>query len=295
MKGKENRKFFRVRCKVPICTQISIVKVNNKAVTTGTGNICLEDISPGGLKFLSALNMPVSDVIIIGFKLVIEKELEAFYGNIVRKEEIDDGIYRYGVKFVNDGSENETSIRKLYELNKRGVPNRQKYCYGNVLSCFKKYHGSKVGELSKKYRSQDKVQVSDKIKVKMYTHINSDSSANLQCENIVITNISTEGMEFTYDNRLPKSVDGFYDFKIDVTGREISVNGTIVNEESYPEGIYGYSMEFNTSDVEKELIADVLKNELQVSLPDIKLKQKCFIEQYIPPNQDEDKNLEWWA
>ena len=39
METEHIRKFFRVECKTPICTQISIVKFNNKIVTTGTGNI----------------------------------------------------------------------------------------------------------------------------------------------------------------------------------------------------------------------------------------------------------------
>ena len=79
--------------------------------------------------------MPVSDVMIIEFKLVIAEELKAFYGYILRKEEIDKGIYRYGVKFIDDGTENEKSIRKLYEFNNRGF-DKQAFVmgmYSNVL------------------------------------------------------------------------------------------------------------------------------------------------------------------
>ena len=288
MKTKENRKFFRVRCKVPICTQISIVKVNNKAVHTGTGNICLEDISPGGLKFLSGLNMPVSDVMIIEFKLVIEKELKAFYGYILRKEEIDKGIYRYGVMFIDDGTENEKSIKILYEFNKRGVPDKQRFCYGNVLLCLKKYRGSKVGNLNKKYT------FSDKIKVKMYIHTSNDKATNSQCENILINSISSEGMEFTYDNKLPEFNDNFYDFKIYIMGREILVKGNVIKTNVFPEGLYGYTIKFNISDSQKKLIAEVLKNELEVSLINIIDKQGCFIGEYNQ-NQWKDANFEWWA
>ena len=100
MNIEDNRKSFRIKCKEPICTRISIVKVNNKTVKTGTGNICLEDIGSGGLKFLSGLNMPVSDFMIIEFKLVIAEELTAFYGYIVRKVELVEGYLRYGFSLL---------------------------------------------------------------------------------------------------------------------------------------------------------------------------------------------------
>ena len=143
MKIEDKRKSFRVKCKEPICTRISIIKVNNKTVTTGTGNICLEDISSGGLKFLSGLNMPVSAGMIIEFKLLIAEELTAFHGYIVRKSELDNGVFRYGIKFINDVAENERPIRKLNELNQNGNINKTKFCYGNVLQCLKKYEGKK--------------------------------------------------------------------------------------------------------------------------------------------------------
>lgn len=288
MKGKENRKFFRIRCKVPICTQISIVKVNDKAVTTGTGNICLEDISPGGLKFLSGLDMPVSDIMTIEFRLIINEELEAFYGYILRKEELDNSIYRYGVKFINDGVENENSIRQIYELNKRGIPNQQKFCYGNVLSCFKKYKESKIGDSNKKYK------VSDKIQIKMYKHITNENNVKFQYENILITNISSEGMEFTYDTKLPDSNDDFYDLKIYLMGREISIEGNIVKVDEFPEGGYRYTIKFNIIHSDKKLIADVLKNELEVSLTNMKHKQRCLMDQYNK-NQVKDENFDKWA
>ena len=37
METRGIRKYFRIECKTPICTQISIVKFNDKMVTTGKG------------------------------------------------------------------------------------------------------------------------------------------------------------------------------------------------------------------------------------------------------------------
>jgi hypothetical protein len=73
----------------------------------GKGNVCVENISSGGLKFLYSLNPTVSDIMVIEFKVIIEEVSTAFYGNIVRKEEIYRGIYRYGVHFINKSDEDQ--------------------------------------------------------------------------------------------------------------------------------------------------------------------------------------------
>ncbi|HEY8892550.1 MAG TPA: PilZ domain-containing protein [Clostridium sp.] len=135
METRDIRKSVRIECKTPICTQISIVKFNNKIVTTGKGNICVENISSGGLKFLFSLNLPVSDVMVIEFKLIIEQVSTAFYGYIVRKEEIDRGIYRYGVQFINKAYGSEQFIKKLNDLNKEGILKNSELCTCEVVDC----------------------------------------------------------------------------------------------------------------------------------------------------------------
>lgn len=286
MKTEDNRKFFRVKCKVPICTQISIVKVNNKAVTSGIGNICLEDISPGGLKFLSSLNMPVSDDMIIEFKLVVD-ELKSFYGYILRKEELGNSIYRYGVKFINEGVENEKAVRKLYELTKRGIPSRQKFCYGNIFLCLKQYKGSKLGNLNKKCK------FNERLKVEMCMHTNKDETGDSQYENILINNISSEGIEFTCD-KIITELNSDYDFKINIMGKEIFAKGNVVKAYTFSQGLYGYSVKFNISNSQKKLISELLKDELEFFLPKRIHGQRCFIDKYNS-SQWKDKNFEWWV
>lgn len=149
MKKNYNRQSLRVACKTPICTQISIVKVNNKIVTTRTGTICVEDISSHGLKFLYNLNLPVSDIIVIEFKLTIEEEITSFGGHIVRKEELNDGLYRYGVQFINYVAENEQFIIKLYNLNEKGKLKSSIFCPCNKLNRIKKFEKKLIAEYIK--------------------------------------------------------------------------------------------------------------------------------------------------
>ena len=140
METRDIRKYFRVECKTPICTKISIFKFNNKIVTTVKVNICGENISCGGLEFLYSLNLPVSDIMVIEFKLIIEKVSSAFYGYIVRKEEVDKGIYRYGAQFVNKScdDEQELFISMINELNKEDGIECSAHCSSDV-DCTKKY------------------------------------------------------------------------------------------------------------------------------------------------------------
>ena len=219
---EDNRKSFRVKCRDPICTRISIVKVNKKTVKTGTGNICLEDIGSGGLKFLSGLNMPVSDVMIIEFKLVIAEELTAFYGYIVRKDELDEGMFKYGVKFINDVAENEQIVRKLYESKKSKTLNKTKSCYKNVTQCVKKYEGNKNKSLHKRYK------FSDRYSMEMYMNKSKGETINSEWEEVLTNNISPEDIEFTSDFELSEIDKGMLEFRMIVSGKEVFLKGNII-------------------------------------------------------------------
>lgn len=58
------RKYFRVECATPICSEVTIVRINNQAVNTGATKVCVEDIGPGGLKFISKLDCLNSRVMV---------------------------------------------------------------------------------------------------------------------------------------------------------------------------------------------------------------------------------------
>ena len=193
MKNRGIRKYFRIECKTPICTQISIVKFNNKLVTTGKGNICVENISSGGLKFLYSLNLPVSDSMVIEFKLIIEEVTTAFYGCIVRKEEIESGIYRYGVQFVNKaGDDDEQFMSKLNELNEKGILENCALCSCDV-DCTRKYTVKVDRRIYIRYK------FNNKFVAKMKVDGISNKSGISKWVTILIDNISQDGIQFITD------------------------------------------------------------------------------------------------
>ena len=96
------RKYNRIKCNIPLCSDVTIIKVNNKRVNTGKTKVCVEDISASGLRFISSLNLPVSPNFIISLETIILKQQLLFKGIIVRKQEIKSGIFAYGAKFLMD-------------------------------------------------------------------------------------------------------------------------------------------------------------------------------------------------
>ncbi|WP_298844389.1 PilZ domain-containing protein [Clostridium sp.] len=273
METRGIRKYFRIECKTPICTQISIVKFNDKMVTTGKGNICVENISSGGLKFLFSLNLPVSDMMIIEFKLVIKKVSIAFYGYIVRKEEIDKDIYRYGVEFVNktddDDDEHEQFLSKLDELNKNGNLENSGICTCDV-DCIRKCTVKVDRRMYKRYK------LNDNFVAKMKMHKISNKSGISQWVTILIDNISRDGIQFITDINLVIDEDTMLEFSIVIADIKIYAKGYTSWRKRVEENKYIYGVKLDITDSEKEKIIKVLEQVVDFSLEKGILTHECF-------------------
>lgn len=289
METRDIRNFFRIECKTPICTQISIVRVNNKVVTTGTGNICVENISSGGLKFLFSLNLPVSDIIVIEFKLIIDEVSTAFYGNIVRKEEIDRGIYRYGVKFVNKSDdEHEKFIYKLHELNKQGILKNSELCSCDVVDCIRKYAGKFNKRISKRYK------LNNHFVAKMKVNKISNKLGILEWVTILIGNISQDGVQVITDIDLEIDEDTILEFMIVIADIKIYAKGYALWRAKTYENRYRYGVKLNIPDFQKEKIAGILEEVVDFSLENGLLIRECFRLKFNY-SKPEDNNFERWV
>jgi len=286
METEHNRRFFRIECKTPICTQISIVKFNDKIVTTGTGNICVENISYGGLKFLFNLNLPVSDLMVIEFRLTIEKVSTAFYGYIVRKEEIDSGIYRYGVQFVKTADNNEQFINKLNELNKKGILNNSSLCSCNIVDCIKKHSGKFNKRTYKRYK------LNSNFVAKMKVDRISNKSDISRWNTILIDNISQAGIQFITDIEIPIDEDTILEFNIIIANIEIFAKGYVLWRSKTEKNKYIYGVKLHVPDSKKEMIAQILDEIVDFSLEKGLLTRKCFGLKFNYPKH-ENHNFEW--
>ncbi|MBX4260307.1 PilZ domain-containing protein [Clostridium estertheticum] len=271
METRGIRKYSRIECKTPICTQISIVKFNNKIVTTGKGNICVENISSGGLKFLSSLNLPVSDIMIIEFKLILEVECTAFYGYIVRREEVDGGIYRYGVKFINKAGDDdhEQFMIRLNELNKNGTLENSDKCSYDV-DCIRKCTVNVDRRTYKRYK------FNNNFVAKMKVHKISNKSGISQWVTIRIDNISHDGIQFITNINLVIDEDTMLEFSIVIANTKIYAKGYMSWREKVEENKYIYGVKLDITDSEKEKIVQVLAHVVDFSSEKGLLTHECF-------------------
>jgi len=287
METTDIRKFFRIECKTPICTQISIVKFNNKLVTSGTGNICVENISSGGLKFLYSLNLPVSEIMVIEFKLVIKEMSTAFYGYIVRKEEINRGIYRYGVKFVNNAdNEGEQFISKLNELNKEGILKNSVLCSCDEVDCIRNYTGKFNKRLSKRYK------LNSNFVAKMKMEKINNKPGTSPWVTILIDNISQEGIQFITDAEVQMVEDIILEFKIVISDIKIYATGYVLWGGKTEDNKFRYGVKLDIPDSKKEKIAGVLNEVVDFSLEKGLLTHECLTLKFNY-SKPENHNFDW--
>ena len=270
METRDSRKFFRIECKTPICTQISIVKFNNKMVTTGKGNICVENISFGGLMFLFTLNLPVSDNMLIEFKLTINDGNTALYGYIVRKEEIDGGIYRYGVQFININDDEQQFISELNGLSEDGILKNCALCSGDMVDCIKKYNGKFNKRIYKRYNLNNNFRA--KLKVDTFSNI----SRIDQWQTVLIDNISQNGIHFISDIEVPIDEETVLEFKIVIANMEIYVEGYALWRVKDEENKYKYGVELHIPNSTKDTITKMLDEVMDLSLEKGLLTHECF-------------------
>lgn len=288
METRDSRKFLRIQCETPICTQISIVKFNNKTVTTGKGNICVENISFGGLMFLFTLNLPVSDNMLIEFKLTINEGNTALYGYIVRKEEIDGGIFRYGVQFININDEEQQFISELNGLSEDGILKNCALCSGDMVDCIKKYNGKFNKRIYKRYNLNNNFRA--KLKVDTFSNI----SRIDQWQTVLVDNISQNGIHFISDLEVPIDEETILEFKIVIGNIEIYVEGYAMWRIKDEDNKYKYGVEFHTHKFKREMIGKILDEVMDLTLEKGLLSQKCFSLKYNYANNEKDK-VEWWV
>ena len=112
----ENRRsLFRVNFPMQMCGSISICKIGQKNVKSGKSNICILDISAGGIQFKSKLSFPESDVLYkVSFDLY-----DNFYeieGLLKWKKQNRNNTFNYGMMFLQSEKEKEDLVQVIAKL-----------------------------------------------------------------------------------------------------------------------------------------------------------------------------------
>ncbi|MGH4138813.1 PilZ domain-containing protein [Clostridium sp.] len=207
----------------------------------------------------------------------------------MRKEEIDIGIYRYGVKFINKSDEDhEKFISKLNELNKEGNLNNSELCACDVIDCIRKYTGKFNKRICKRYK------LNNDFVGKMKVDKISNEFASSQWITIVIDNISQDGIQFITDVEVAMDEDTILEFKIVIADRVIYAKGYALWRTKIEENKYRYGVKLHVPDLEKEKIAGILEEVVDFSLEKGILVRECFRLNFSY-SKSEDHNFEWWV
>lgn len=138
---KENRNYFRVEFKYPFEASMTVSEWKGKKVELGNTKILIENIGPGGLRFLSAIKLPSNSDILLKFQAIVLGEELELYGVIIHDLE-QGNFYRYGVKFIVDEPKREYLIKHFNQfqllLNKNPVLPNHPFVTGNVKTYFDK-------------------------------------------------------------------------------------------------------------------------------------------------------------
>jgi hypothetical protein len=127
---------------------MTIVTINGKSLEIGSAEVLIEDIGPGGLRFLSILSLPVHSQVVLQFETELFSQTVKMHGYIVRHTKLLEGINEYGVKFTMD-EERHAELARL--INRLAIRLRQ----GNTPPSGRFFQGDKLAFLRKSQRQTD--------------------------------------------------------------------------------------------------------------------------------------------
>ncbi len=89
----------QINIKYPFESEMTLINPQEIKVETENAVVCIENIGPGGLRFLSNLPLVEDQEIIYSLESAILEEKVHLPGDIIWSEELSAGLYQYGVQF----------------------------------------------------------------------------------------------------------------------------------------------------------------------------------------------------
>lgn len=109
-----SRKFFRIRPESPLFGTISIVRIGGRRVFSNAARVRILDISPGGLRFVSSLKLPVDTSIILEAILKLGDSEYCLQGCIIHMIGSEVNEFEYGMKFLEPDPELRETLKKIF-------------------------------------------------------------------------------------------------------------------------------------------------------------------------------------
>ncbi len=97
---ESKRKHYRLNFPYPLEADIKLISIAGRNVELGVSKVLVEDISIGGLRFVSNLKLPIRGDVIYQFETELLNTTVILKGNIIWKEEINEDLVEYGIQFI---------------------------------------------------------------------------------------------------------------------------------------------------------------------------------------------------
>jgi EAL domain-containing protein (putative c-di-GMP-specific phosphodiesterase class I) len=111
------RQVFRIEFLYPLRGEMTVEEINDKRIQIGYTEIMIENIGPGGLRFLSTIEFPSRKNVLYKIRTDILGSTREFRGHIVwNKETVPGAIHQNGVEFRMDEHEQSAFIQMLNQL-----------------------------------------------------------------------------------------------------------------------------------------------------------------------------------
>jgi hypothetical protein len=137
---EQQRQYFRLKLDPPLSADMTIVTINGKHLELGSAEVLIDDIGPGGLRFLTTLSLPVHSQVVLQFQTELFSQTVKMHGYIVRHSNLLEGINEYGVKLTMD-EEKHAELARL--INRLAIRLRQ----GNTALSGRFFRGDKLAFL----------------------------------------------------------------------------------------------------------------------------------------------------
>lgn len=108
------RKYLRINPDIPLYGKASIVSIGVKRVYTGTARVRILDISPGGLRFISSLRLPVDFSVILELSFKLNEKNYCLQGFIIHSCSTEVCEYEYGFCFLEPDLNLRASLNELF-------------------------------------------------------------------------------------------------------------------------------------------------------------------------------------
>lgn len=143
VKGAKNkRKYNRIELPYPIEAEMRLVSFAGQALQLGKSHALIQNVSIGGLRFITNLNLPVRGDIHLQFDTEILDQAIRLIGKVIWKEEMKEDLFVYGIEFIQN-DEKQASFKILLdqlsdELKKDNGVSLKKIIKGEITVYFNK-------------------------------------------------------------------------------------------------------------------------------------------------------------